>query len=68
MNFLFDNQEQVQYTDSYFGTGKGVVVGFYENKNGVNLYVIYPKTPFEKSFWPFMTIVVKESQLISTPF
>jgi len=63
----FDNQEQIQYDDSYFGRGKGVVVGYYESKD-IELYVIYPKTPFDKSFWPYMTFLLSPNKIVSTPF
>lgn len=65
----FDNQEPVEYNDEYFGKGKGVVCGKYEDKEkDLILYVIYPKHPFDKSFWPYMTIVLAPDKIISTPF
>jgi hypothetical protein len=65
----FDNQEPVEYNDPHFGKGKGVVCGVYKDEaKDIELYVIYPKHPFDKSFWPYMTIVLTSNKIISTPF
>lgn len=65
MTFRFENGEYVEFNDEKFGRGKGNIVGYCK---GTDEYVIYPKISHDYDDYPFVCILVKSNNLISTPF
>jgi hypothetical protein len=65
MNYKFEQGEIVQFDDEKFGKGTGGIVGYCASSDE---YVIYPKVEHDYNDYPFMCIVVKANNLISTPF
>ena len=65
MSYRFEQGEIVQYDDEKFGKGKGGVVGYCASSDE---YVIYPEIEHIYDDYPFMCLLIKSKNLISTPF
>jgi len=62
---LLNNGDKVQYNDSYYGVGKGVVCG-YRKINEIDFYAIYPQTIMKKD--DYLAYIIPLANLIETPF
>lgn len=66
----FSNGDFVQYDTPSYGKGKGTVVG-YHKCDGKDMWVVYRKMKkgIPKSMQPnFLCIVVRDEEMIATPF
>lgn len=64
----FDLGEEVSFDIPDYGRGRGHVSAFYCHKDGTKLYTVLPKNPKITKKYPYLCIMVLESELTSTPF
>ena len=65
---VFDAGEEVFFDIPDYGKGRGNVVAFFTHKDGTNLYAVYPKNERISKRYPYVCIIVPESDLVSAPF
>ena len=68
MNPKFDPGEEVTFDVPDYGSGRGHISAFYVHPSGDHLYAVYPKNPRVTKKYGYVCIIVKEENLISTPF
>lgn len=68
MNPKFDPGEEVTFDVPNYGSGRGHIAGFYVHTDGTRLYVVFPKNQRNRPDYKYVSIIVEENKLISTPF
>ena len=64
----FDPGEEVYFEIEDYGAGRGNVAAFYIHNDGSRLYAVYPKNPRLSDRYNYVCIIIREEELMSTPF